>query len=215
MRSCRSSRRSSRRSPYSAHVTPSTPAAASSSQALVRLLQERHLDVAQQVGPLLLWLLFRSLSDPLQCRERACSVLCRERVSCSGFSLGRGPSLHRLDGRYPRLRRLLRYNARVRLLDGLRRIVAFAFPCLLAVHHRWRGPVRGLPAPVQVTVLNVPNSYDSGGTRGATSTLIGAASWSSSIGRQCRLPQLRHFRSSIARPAVTIKSRTRSQRSFG
>jgi hypothetical protein len=51
--------------------------------------------------------------------------------------MGRAPSLHRLDGRYPRLRRLLagRYYERVRLLGGLLRVAAFAFPPVPAAHH--------------------------------------------------------------------------------
>ena len=111
-------------------------------EALVRLPQERHLHVAEQRGPLLLWLLLCSLSDPLQERERAFSVLGRKRVSCSGFPLGLGPSLHRLDGRYPRLRRLPRYHALVRLLDGLfHGLRLFTFPRLPAVHHWRRGHV--------------------------------------------------------------------------
>src|SRR5450432_2863572 len=75
-----------------------------------------------------LWFLFRSLSDPLQARERILLALCRGCVSCSGLSLGLGPSLHRLDGSYPRLRRLLRYYDLVRLLDTCfpnLRLVAF------------------------------------------------------------------------------------------
>ena len=57
-------------------------------------------------------------------------------------SLGRVPSLHRLDGRYPRLRRLLagRYYERVRLLGGLLRITACAFPPVPPRHHQRVGP---------------------------------------------------------------------------
>src|SRR5947207_350032 len=79
----------------------------------IGLLQDRHLHMAEQRGPLLLWLLLCSLSDPLQERERIVLALSLGCVSCSRFSLGLGPSLHRLDGRYPRLRRLLRYYALV------------------------------------------------------------------------------------------------------
>ena len=74
-------------------------------KALVRLRQQRHLQRAHQVGEPLPFLLLRSLSDPLHLRWRASPVLCPVRVSVGGFPLGRGPSLHRLDGRYPRLRR--------------------------------------------------------------------------------------------------------------
>src|SRR4051812_9432623 len=92
--------------------------------------------MAEQVGPLLLWLLLRSLSDPLHGRRRTFLALSRACVSCSRLSLGRRPSLRRLDGRYPRLRRLLRYNACVRLLDALSSgLRLFAFPRLLLGHH--------------------------------------------------------------------------------
>jgi hypothetical protein len=111
-------------------------------EALVRLLQKRLLDMAQQIGEPFPFPLLCSLSDPLQGRERACPVLSPERVSWSRFPVGRALSLHRLDGRYPRLRRLLagRYSARVRLLEGLLRITAVAFPPVPAVYHRPAGP---------------------------------------------------------------------------
>lgn len=83
------------------------------------------------------WLLSRSVAV----RQRAYLVLCRERVSCHKFPLGLGPSLPRLDGRYPRLRRLLRYYDLVRLLEGmLNGFWIFTFPRLPASHHRQRGP---------------------------------------------------------------------------
>jgi len=82
-------------------------------KALVRLREPRHPEVDEQVGPFLLRSLFRALPDPLQGRGHVAPALGRGRVSCNRLSLGRGPSLHRLDGRYPRLRRLLRYYARV------------------------------------------------------------------------------------------------------
>jgi hypothetical protein len=110
------------------------------SKTLVRLLEKRLLDVAQQVGPLFYWLLPRSLSHPLQKAERIGLALCRGCVFRSGLSLGLGPSLCRLDGRYPRLRRLLRYYDLVRLLsDSLPGLAAFAFPWLPAAHHWRRG----------------------------------------------------------------------------
>ena len=111
-------------------------------KALVRLLQKRHLEMAQQVGEPFPFSFLRSLSDPLQARERAFPVLSPERVSWSRFPVGRALSLHRLLGRYPRVRRLLagRYSARVRLLEGLLRISVMAFPPVPAVHHRPAGP---------------------------------------------------------------------------
>src|SRR5690606_41093276 len=45
-------------------------------QALIRLLQQRHLDVTQQVGEPLLLLLSGSLSDPLQHCSYGFPVLC-------------------------------------------------------------------------------------------------------------------------------------------
>src|SRR6187402_2525875 len=57
-------------------------------------------------------------------------------VSARELLLRRAPSLHRLDGRYPRLRRLLRYYERVRLLAGSSpRLSADAFPGLLGGDH--------------------------------------------------------------------------------
>jgi hypothetical protein len=109
-------------------------------ETFIRRRKEWCPDVAEQVGPLLLWLVFRSLSDPLQGCERVVPALSWGRVSCNGFSLGRGPSLHRLDGCYPRLRRLLRYHTRVRLLDdSLHGVRLLAFPWLPFVHHRREG----------------------------------------------------------------------------
>jgi len=88
-------------------------------EALVRLLQQRRLDVTQQVRERLSSSLLRSLSDPIEyvsARARRC-VRCAFRRS--NFPVGRAPSLHRVLGRYPRVPRLLRYYERVRLLGGL------------------------------------------------------------------------------------------------
>src|SRR5690606_35917534 len=88
---------------------PIHPGRRALSKAEIRPLEQRHPEVAEQVGPLLLWLRGGSLSYPLQDRGRVLFALCRGRVSCSGIPLGLGPSLHRLEGRYPHLRRLRRY----------------------------------------------------------------------------------------------------------
>src|SRR5262245_58827508 len=85
-------------------------------QALVRLRQKWHLEVTHQVAELRLLVLRCSVSDSLQVRGRTCPTLGPECVSWREFSLGLAPSLRRLDGRYPRLRRLLRYYGLVRLL---------------------------------------------------------------------------------------------------
>src|SRR5688572_3493500 len=109
-------------------------------QACVRFQQQRHLDVTEQVGPFVFRLLLGSLSQPLQVRERISPALCQGCVSCNSFPLGRGPFLHRLEGRYPHLRRYLRYYDRVRFLTGrLRGLWLMAFPRPPATHHRWRG----------------------------------------------------------------------------
>ena len=85
------------------------------------------------------------------------------RVSCSGFPLSRGPSLHRLDGRYPRLRRLLWYYVHVRLLGALTcRLRPKAFLQLLSAHLERAMLLRDLPAPVQESFASVPNSLTAG-----------------------------------------------------
>lgn len=100
-------------------------------ETLVRLPQQRHRQVAEQVVEPFLLVRLRAFAHPVQMHVDVLPALCRGRSGCPRFSLGHAPSLHRLDGRYPRLRRLLagRYYERVRLLDaypsGLRLL---AFP---------------------------------------------------------------------------------------
>jgi hypothetical protein len=50
-------------------------------QALICLLEQRHLDVAEEVIESCPFSFLCSLSDPLHYRERAFPVLCPERVS--------------------------------------------------------------------------------------------------------------------------------------
>ena len=111
------------------HVTSSTPGAACLRRRAIRLLEQRHLDVAEQVGELLLLLLLCFLADPLQVCERGFPPLCAlVRVSLIGIPLGRWSFPPSTPRALPRVRRLLRYYDRVRLLGGLWRIAAHAFP---------------------------------------------------------------------------------------
>jgi len=148
-------------------------------------------------------LTFLPIASATASSARCCAypVLCRERVSCSGFPLGLGPSLHRLDGRYPRLRRLLRYYGRVRLLDrslcGARLV---AFPQLLAVHHRRtsafevsRLPCRKLSERAELHRLRRERGRHVHSCRRHAMVFRDL--------RSRRLPQRTRFRSSIARPA--------------
>ena len=114
-------------------------------QASIRLRQKRHLQVAHQVAELRLLVLRCLASDPLQVRGRACPALGPERVSWCGFSLGLAPSLHRLGGRYPRLRRFHRYYGLVRLPGSLRpRLVDSPFPRLPDARHGGRRGASGV-----------------------------------------------------------------------
>jgi hypothetical protein len=91
--------------------------------------------------------------------------LCVEGVSGNGLSLGLGPSLHRLDGRYPRLRQLLPVlwprPTPQRLFRGVSLV---AFPRLPTITTDGETP-SGSPSFQTNDSLNVPNSLDPGRTR--------------------------------------------------
>ena len=72
--------------------------------------------------------------------------------------------LHRLDGRYPRLRRLLRYHERSDSSStrGPGRCTAHAFPWMPGSDHHLSGVVEVSPVPVLRTCKSVPNSSTPG-----------------------------------------------------
>ena len=138
------------------------------------------------------------------------------RASSLGFPLGRAPFLHRLDGRYPRLRRLLRYHAPVRLLEGLQlrgtcpyglRLVVF--PRLPAAHHGRTGTLEVSRLPCRRHVLTC-RGLDPGSDAAAslglsaaapTQTPCDAAPWSSPHCERVDPSDSLRFRGFIARPA--------------
>jgi len=148
-------------------------------EALVRLAKQRLLQVTEKIRKLRLLVRSCFLSDPLQVRGRAFPALSPARVSWSEFSLGRTPSLHRLDGRYPRLRRLLRYYACVRLLGGLwPRLVDSTFPQLPAAHHverRGASEVSRFPCRGHLRACRILRLRESGRNRAHTMGRVRAA----------------------------------------
>ena len=109
---------------------------------------------------------------------RSGSRCVEERVSCSGFSLGLGPSLHRLDGRYPRLRRLLRYYDLVRLLDACSRLAVSPSRACLPPTMSGEAPSRS-PGSRAEGCCKRAELFDPGDWRESTSTIVGLRPWPS------------------------------------
>jgi len=151
----------------------------------------------------------RSLADPLGDVGAEFRALGPVRVSPSGFPVGRAPSLHRLPGRYPRVRRLLagRYYERVRLLRGLRLrgshpygLRLFAFPCLPPASFDGRAPseVSRFPCMRHVCACRALRLR-----RGRRTQVhfVWASVMAFREGRARRPPHIQPSRSSITRPA--------------
>ena len=138
--------------------------------------------VAEQVVESLLLLLFRSLSDPLQERERVLPVLSRERVSWSSFPLAAPlPSIDSTG-----VTRVFADFSQVGTTSasdssedccGLRLLPSR--PCLRLTIAA--GPCRGLPVSVHKACDDVPNSETSPGASEPRPTLSAGTPWPSAM----------------------------------
>ena len=138
IRPCRSASRSSRPSPYSCHVTPSTPAAACLFRLVVAAAQQIDIHVVQQGGEPHLPVPLCCLPYTVQPAWPALPARCPVRVRLFRVLLGQRPSLH--DLLRPSLafvRPLRRYYAVVRLPAAVH---------LGLIAHRLLPPIRALPA---------------------------------------------------------------------